>query len=626
MPRARRSSVLRRHLVVLGLFITLSIVLTHPLAWNLGSRILGAPAPGDNFEYLYKTWWFKHALFDLHVSPFFNATMFHPFGYDVALSETTLSNTIPALPLALALGEVPAYNLTMLFSFVLSGFATYLLVLYLTKSRAAGVLAGVVFAFCPYRMAHLGVGHLPLMGTQWLPLLLLYLDKMIHEPRVRNVLLAALFYALGALSAWYYAYIFALAGLVYVLLRGRPWRRRLWRPAFLRAALVFALGCLVLVGPFVLPVTRLWKEGDRPQSLRYVDQFSASPLDFVYPNVMQPLWGSELLKHYAQNVNENALYLGILPLALALVAVRRRRERPVNAFAWLSLIFAVLALGTTLHWGSAPVYLAVPTWLEHVFTTGMGVLTKRLALFPISSYSLRVERAIYLPLPMLLLYLYLPFFNAMRVWARLGLVTILGVAVLAGYGWQELRQGRPWQRLARSPARGLALSTVLLGLALLDVAAFPYALGSTSVQARPVDRWLASQPDDGAVMEFPVNKALSGYALYMSRTHGKRISFGYGTFFPREFNEKRGVLEAFPSSACVALLKVWGVRYVLVGSRSYGSAWSQMEQALSSADSGLRLAVQMDDLPVYAGDRVLRLLPGTERAFVVDRVYVYEVL
>jgi len=623
-----------RHLAVLGLFAVLSIVLTYPLVGNLGSSILGAPAPGDNFEYLYKVWWFKHSLLDLHVSPFFNADMFYPFGYNVALSETTLSNTIPALPLTVCFGEVAAYNLTMLISFVLSGWGMYLLALHLTGSRVAGLLSGTIFAFCPYRMAHLGAGHLPLMGTQWLPLLFLYLGRMIVRQRKSDAFMGALFYSLGALSAWYYAYMFALAGLVYVLLRGRPWRQYLWRRSFARCALTFAVVCLLLVGPFVLPVTQLWKEASRPQSLLYLDHFSASPLDFVYPNVMQPLWGTRLLKHYAQNV-ENMLYLGLVPLALVVVALWHQRDKARTAFAWLSAIFGVLALGTTLHWMNAPVYIPVPGWFEHIFTTGIGFLTKRLAFYPISSYSLRVGGAVYLPLPTLLLYLFLPFFSAMRVWSRFGLITMLGVSVLAGCGLQRLLQKRPqvdiltvrsvrWGVGARSrPA--LLVATVLFALVVLEFAVFPYALGWCSVQPRPVDAWLASQEEDFSIMEFPVVAAMSGRSLYAMRTHGKKVAFGYGTFFPRAFNEQRGVLDSFPSEESIALLKHWAVRYVLVRSRSYGETWPQLKRDLMAASS-LRYVLTLDDIPIYEGDRVLHVLPGTQRAFIVDQVHVYEVL
>jgi len=330
---------------------------------------------------------------------------------------------------------------------------------------------------------------------------------------------------------------------------------------------------------------------------------------------MQPLWGPSLLKRYAQNV-ENILYLGVVPLFLAAVGLWRRRDRTRQALAWLGLVFAILALGTTLHGTQGPVYIRVPDAVERLFTMGMSLLSKRLALYPISSYSLRLAGAVYLPLPTLLLYLYLPFFNAMRVWARFGLVTLFAVAVLAGYGIQHLRSrvGRP--RLA------IAL---MLALVLFEFAAFPYALGTSRVQARPVDNWLAAQQGEFAIMEFPVLKAMSGRTLYAMRTHGKAVTFGYGTFFPRAFNEQRGLLDSFPSPECVALLQRWGVRYVLVGSRTYGAEWPQRERELSTA-AGLRYVLTLDDEPTYEGDRLLHFLPGTERAFIVDQIHVYEVL
>ncbi|MGC8786316.1 MAG: hypothetical protein ACP5Q1_02695 [Anaerolineae bacterium] len=619
-------SAMSSHGLVLGVFLVLSLILTYPLVSDLGTKILGPPAPGDNFQYVHRVWWFKYSLFDAHISPFFNPNMFYPFGYHITLSETTLSNTILALPLTLLFGEVVAYNLILLVSFVLSGFAMYLFVLQLTGNRISGLLGGVLFAFSPYRMSHLGAGHLPLMGTQWLPLLFLYLGKMVAQQRRRDAFMAGLFYSLGALSAWYYAYIFAVAGLLYVLLYGRPWRQNLWQRRFVRCVLVFVLVCLLLVGPFVVPVTQLWRGGERAQSLNYLDYFSASPLDFVYPNVMHPIWGPALLKQYPQNVYENILFLGWVPLFLTAIALWRQRDKTPRTFLWLSLIFGILALGTTLHWGSNRVYIATPAWLERIFTLGMGFLTKRLALYPISSYTLRVAGAVYVPLPTLLLVLYLPFFKAMRVWARFGLITNFGIAVLAGYGLQRLCE-RSVCLQTRSQARSgrWVMAVVVFGLVLLEFASFPYALGSSRVTARPVDLWLQHQDGDFAIMEFPVVKAISGLTLYATRVHGKKISFGCGTFLPAAFNRQRAVLDTFPSAESIALLKRWGVRYVLVGARNYGSEWARIKQELDRAPD-LRYVIAMDDVPIYEGDRILHLLPGTERSFIVDRIYVYEVL
>jgi hypothetical protein len=227
-------------------------------------------------------------------------------------------------------------------------------------------------------------------------------------------------------------------------------------------------------------------------------------------------------------------------------------------------------------------------------------------------------------MPTLLLYLYLPFFGAMRVWARQGLIAIFGVSVLAGYGFQRLNR-RCVRPAVRARFRTAVLAFTVLGCVILEFAALPHALGTSSVRARPVDYWLASQEGDFAIMEFPVIKAMTGRQLYAMRTHGKKIAFGYGTFFPRAFNESRAVLDTFPGLESIALLKSWGVRYVLVGSRYYGATWPQLEGDCSAA-LGLRFVQTIDDDPTYVGDRVLHLLPGTERAFIVDRIYVYEVL
>lgn len=653
-PPARLQQALA-HVGMLAGFVLLSIILTYPLVKDLGSRVLGWP--GDNFEYLYKLWWFKDALFDLKVTPLVDPSIFYPFGYDLALTELTLSNVILALPLVILFGEVVAYNLTMLLSFPLSGLAMYLLVLHYTRSKTAGCIAGVIFAFCPFRMLHLGVGHLPLIATQWLPLLFLYLDRMVERQGKRDALMAGIFYSFGALSAWYYAYMFAMAGILYVLLKGRPWRKHLRQPGFLSCVVVFALVCMVLVGPVLLHMARAWQSTSRTWSLAYLDQLSASPLDFLYPSVLHPLWGSRLMESYPQHLSENVLYLGLMPLALGTIALwrpqdKRHRltspevgqEKTRRVYVWIVVVFFILALGTTLHWKNSRVYIAVPGWVERVFTVGMSVLTKRLAVYPISSYTLRVEGAIYLPLPTLLLYLYLPFFSGMRVWARFGLLTIFALAALAGFGVQRLQRWITDRTAASVSAehgvsppswRGSTsghgiwrpwLVPLVIGLLVIfEFAALPYAMGSSSVQARPVDHWLSEREGDFAIMEYPLIKAMSGTSYYHMRTHGKRISFGQSTYFPQFFTENRPLLESFPSAESITLLKSWGVRYVLVGSRYYGATWPQLERSCSAAP-GLRYVLTMDDMPIYEGDRVLHLMPGAERAFIVDRIYVYEVL
>ncbi len=609
---------------VTAFFVLLSLAMTYPLVQVFRSRVMGFPA--DNFEYLYKVWWFKHALFELRQSPFFDPSIFYPFGYNTALTELTLSNIVVALPLTLAFGEVVAYNVLMWISFVLSGLGMYLLVWHLSHHRGAALLSGTIFTYSPFHLMHLGAGHLPLVALQWLPLFLLYLDRTVSHTKAKDAVMAALFYSLAALSAWYYAYMFAIAAALFVLVRARPWRQYLLKWNLVGCLALFGAVAALLIGPFLLQFVRALQGSSRSWSLAYLDQFSLSPLDFLFPSVMHPVWGERLMRMYPQNLSEQVLFLGYAPIALALLALVKSRAPNIRVYGWLAGAFAVLAFGTTLHWQSNRVYLSVPAWLERAFSLVMGFVTRRLALFPISTFALRVPEAIYIPLPTLFLYLYLPFYSGMRVWARFGLLTVFGVAVLAGVGFIHLNQ---WLQSKRPLVERGGVSIVALVAALCLVVfefwCVPYALGTSGTERRPVDTWLAEQEGDFAVMEYPLIKAMSGPSYYYMRYHGKHISFGQSTYFPQAFSASRPVIESFPNGDSIALLRSWDVRFVLVGSQYYSSDWPEFKQTLESTP-GLRFVQTLSDEPRYEGDRILRFQPNAQRAFIVDQIFVYEVL
>jgi len=169
-------------LVLMAIF---TVALTWPLCLRASSVMAGPPV--DNFEHLYEVWWLKHSLFVGHRSPFFNPDLFYPFGYQVLWARnSSILNTALTIPLSLLGNDVLAYNVLALASFVLSGMGAYLLALRVTGSRLAGLVGGVIFAFCPYRMFRLNVGHAPLLHTEWLPYVLLYTDKVLETPRRRT--------------------------------------------------------------------------------------------------------------------------------------------------------------------------------------------------------------------------------------------------------------------------------------------------------------------------------------------------------------------------------------------------------------------------------------------------------
>jgi hypothetical protein len=84
------------------------------------------------------------------------------------------------------------------------------------------------------------------------------------------------------------------------------------------------------------------------------------------------------------------------------------------------------------------------------------------------------------------------------------------------------------------------------------------------VGPRPVDRWLAQQPGQFAIMQYPIHTALSGDQMLYTRYHGKRVVFGYGTYLPILFQQLYPELASFPDDASLDRLSEWEVRYVLL--------------------------------------------------------------
>ncbi len=606
-------------IAVLGFFLLLSLAMTWPLVAILGRGVLGPP--GDNLEYCYKLSWFWEAIFQRGVSPFFNPDVFHPVGYPLALHEMSLANVCLGVPALLMFGPTTTYNLLVLLSFVLSGFGTYLLLWHMTRRRVAALLAGVIYAFCTYRMGHLGAGHLNLLGTQWFPLFLLSLEQILRgKPRCWAVL-AGVFFALSALSSWYYAPMIAVSAGLYLLARARPWKRRLLDRRVVTMLGLAAVTAGVLMAPSAAVTAQQWSKGEMQFSLPEADRYSASLDDWLVPNPMHPWWGRGAAAGFAarEDVPEFLIGLSWVGLLVASLALRKGRPRIARTYWVLLIASLVLGLGTTLHVGGQRVYLGVPDWLETAFTALMGVLANRLAFNPSPSYyELRVPGAIYVPLPSLFAYLYVPLFSAMRVWARFAMVATLALAVLAGIGLAHLMA---WVRRT-SAVKARVAGVVIVSLAILELWVAPFALGWTEVQPQPVDLWLAQQ-EDGAVALFPLWKAESGPGLYAAMMHGKPVVYGYGGFFPQWYRQVRPALWDFPSEGSLALLNEWGVRYVLVGADSYGDNWPEMERALMEVPSLQRVAA-FREVATYHEGWFARQLSDFGRAFVVDTVYVYE--
>jgi hypothetical protein len=558
------------------LFVALSLVLTYPLPLHL------ADAVEDRQDALLNVWitaWDGHQLLSdpLHL---FDANIFHPYPRTLAYSELLLGNGLLALPLTAATGNaVLGYNAALLLSFVLSGFGTYLLVLKLTRSPGAGMVAGAIFAFSSYRMTNLAQAQL--LITQWMPLALLSLVQLLRRPRLRHAVPFVLFFCLQALSSFYYAILLALTVVGFVVgafvLRPRSFVVHRWSLAL--HLLAAALCCALVILPFALPYFQVQRDLGFERTLADNEPFSASLRQYLMVppgSVIHGGWLPNDDTPIAGGYPVDALFPGLVALALGLWGLIRGQGRARWFFLLLLVAAFLLSLGPRL-------YLAPgqPAGLD-------------------------------LALPYAWLHAVVPGFKALRAPARFDVLVMLSLAVLAGYGVVSLRRGsgQAWR-----PA-------LLVGLVMLESLVWPAARAEpvpVGGGVPPVYRWLAEQAvEEGEdlraarsdpILELPMAFTPGGPQLdyqYLSTYHWRTTPDGYSGFIPPVHGQIVYEMERFPSERSVSLLQALGVRHVVIHRDRYPpDRWLDMQESLPRAND-------LEPVKAFGADLVYQVRP---RAF-----------
>jgi hypothetical protein len=138
--------------------------------------------------------------------------IFTPTRDALTFSEPFLGVTPLSTPLRWITGSaVVTYNLVALLTFPLCGLTMFALVRRLTGSRIAAFLAGLAFAFAPYRIAQ--IPHLQMLAFFWAPLVFLGLHAFLDTGRRRWLALYAVAWMLqGASNLYAMVFLSVLVG------------------------------------------------------------------------------------------------------------------------------------------------------------------------------------------------------------------------------------------------------------------------------------------------------------------------------------------------------------------------------------------------------------------------------
>jgi hypothetical protein len=319
-PESGRGAI--RSTAALLFFVAITIVMTWPLAAGLSHDIAG-----DFGDPLFTSWVLSWDATHLGRG-WWDANIFAPHPLTLAYSEHFLPQALETLPVYAVTGNpILCYNLLFLSTFALTGFGMFLFGRELTGSVAAGLVAGLAFAFAPYRIAN--IPHLHVLSAAWMPFVLLGLHKHFATNRIAPLIGAITAWVVQNLSSGYYFLFFTPIVMIYI-----AWeitRRGLWSDARTLVRVCVAIGLVIAAtAPFLLPYVELRKLGFSARSLTETQRFSADVYAYLTADPNLRLWGPIA---QAWPKSEGLLFPGLTIVVLAAIGVGRRRTEKTGETA-----------------------------------------------------------------------------------------------------------------------------------------------------------------------------------------------------------------------------------------------------------------------------------------------------
>ena len=135
---------------------------------------------GDSAFFAWAIGWERHALLHRSLRACPTATCSIPCATRSGWTSRCWARPCSCCPLALFTDDaVLLYNVARLLTFVLSALTAYLLARELGAAEGPSLLAGAAFAFSPVRVDQ--IAHLSTLGTQWLPLVVLFAVRFFRD-------------------------------------------------------------------------------------------------------------------------------------------------------------------------------------------------------------------------------------------------------------------------------------------------------------------------------------------------------------------------------------------------------------------------------------------------------------
>ncbi|WP_433801036.1 hypothetical protein [Actinomycetospora sp. CA-084318] len=335
--------------VLLG-YLAASGLLFHRVLGDLAGRATGVVASDSSLF----TWWLGWTWYALRhgLDPLVSTWQNAPAGVNGMWNTGVPVLGVLLAPVTATAGPVVADNVAMILGPVASAYLAHRCLAVLVGPRWIRALAGLVYGFSPFVIAHAWVGHVNLVWSVFPPVVLWAAVRVLAAPR-RPWLAGALLGLAFTVQMGLYTQTVALGALALVVVAvvlavSAP--RTAWRrlPSVARSltAMVGVVGVLC-----AYPVWVLLAGPSRPRaSIREATETGADAANLLIPSPLTAIRpGTDALAEQLRVYpGEQGSYLGAAMVLVLLAAVVLVRSRAVLVTCVVTMVLAVLSLGTTL--------------------------------------------------------------------------------------------------------------------------------------------------------------------------------------------------------------------------------------------------------------------------------------
>jgi hypothetical protein len=589
---------MRRAWLAFLAYVAITVALTYPLILRFGS-VLPHDA-GDPALNTWILWWNTQAV--PFTTAWWNAPVFYPVPGVLAFSENLLGLSLIATPLHwLGVGPQAAYNTVFFLTFPLSAIGAYLLVLELTKRRDAAFLAGLLFGFAPYRIAHLP--QIQALASFPVPFALLGLHRYLRDPRPRWLALFAGGWFLQGICNGYYLLFFSVFAGLWIMWFASPWTRP---RQFLAIAMAWAVAA-VAMAPLLLHYRRVHATFGFIRDFDTIAGYSADVAGLLHASDHIAFWGWLDVFERGEGEMFPGLTIALLAVAGFFLARGQTTARiDTWAIARRALIAMTVLTAAISLWAFAIGSLRLtlfgvrllsvsnpskPLAASMVFALGLALTSPALR----RSFASRTVLGFYGvagflmwlftlgPVPTLmgkeLLYrgpysvlMLLPGFNALRVPARFWMMTTMCLAVVGAVVFDRLGS-----RVGGK--RSIVCAALCLGV-LADTWVAPMPLS----ELPPTFNAVTCVTDPKApIVELPLGDVYRDVAgMYRQMSHGHPLVNGYSGYFPPHYAALRFGLELHDPDM-LAQLASHGIQDVIVDHDVEKGVWEKYVRSYPGA-------------------------------------------